>query len=112
MITVAVSGLMYFMVPLVSITLAMTLLALFSLFLFFEMTAVGGIPLFTELVPSARGVVLSVAIAAGGLGRAIGALLGPAIWRMGDIKAIGIASAGMVFVALFILILWIREGQS
>ena len=107
-----ISALMYLAVPFVSTTLTMTLLALFSLFVFFEMTAVGGVPLLTELVPTARGVVLSVALAAGGLGRAIGALLGPTIWDLGDIQAIGMTSAGMVLAALVILAIWVREGQT
>jgi len=111
-VTGLVSALMYLAVPFVSVTLTMTLLALFSLFVFFEMTVVGGIPLMSELVPSARGIVLSVVLATGGLGRGIGALIGPTIWRMGDIEAIGLTSAAMMLAALVILAIWVREGQS
>jgi predicted MFS family arabinose efflux permease len=111
-ITGFVSALMYLAVPFVSVTLTMTLLALFSLFVFFEMTVVGGVPLMSELVPSARGIVLSVALASGGLGRGIGALIGPAIWQFGNIRAIGLTSAVMMLAALVILAIWVREGQS
>jgi predicted MFS family arabinose efflux permease len=87
-------------------------LSLFILFLFFEMTVVGGIPLMTELVPSARGVVMSVILATGGLGRALGALAGPVIWDVGGFPLLGLIAAVIMVLAVLILALWIREADG
>jgi predicted MFS family arabinose efflux permease len=103
---------MYIVIPFTSISLVAALVGLFLLFLFFEMTVVGGIPLMTELVPAARGVVMSVILAAAGLGRAMGALLGPALWTGGDLRRLGLVAGGLMIVAVAILTLWIREGEA
>lgn len=109
--TGALAGFMYLTIPLLSVSLVAALAMLFALFLFFEMTVVGGIPLMTEIVPNARGVVMSVILATAGLGRALGALAGPALWARGDFRLLGLAAAATMFVAVFVLARWIREAQ-
>ena len=113
---VIVSGLltclMYLAIPFTSVTLATALLSLFVLFLFFEMSVVGGIPLMTELVPSARGVVMSIALAAGGIGRGFGALLGPQIMAHGNYEILGLVASIVMALAVIILTFWIREAPS
>ena len=111
-ITGLVTGFMYLVLPFANVSLIMALLALFILFFFFEMTVVGAIPLLTELVPTARGIVMSVALAAGGLGRAMGALIGPRIWLEGGMGALGLTSAILVMISMVILALWVREAQE
>jgi predicted MFS family arabinose efflux permease len=101
---------MYVAVPFANLSLLTALVTLFILFLFFEMTVVGGVPLLTELVPTARGIVMSVALAAGGLGRAFGALIGPQIWLQGGMVALGLTSAVLMMFSMVILALWVREG--
>jgi predicted MFS family arabinose efflux permease len=101
---------MYVAIPFVSTSLATALITLFVLFLFFEMTVVGGLPLMTEIVPAARGVVMSIILAAGGLGRALGALLGPVIWTRGGFEVLGLVSAAIMLIALLILATSIREA--
>ena len=112
LITGLMTGFMYLVIPFANRGLFMALATLFVLFFFFEMTVVGGVPLLTELVPSARGIVMSVALAAGGVGRALGALVGPRIWFAGGMGALGLTSAIMMMLSLVILALWIREGQE
>ena len=65
----------------------------------------------TEIVPSARSIVLSLIVAATGLGRAFGALVGPVLWSSGNLVFTGISSALIVGVAVVILALWVREGE-
>lgn len=110
-VTGSVTVLMYAVMPYVSISLITALITLFMLFLFFEMTVVGGIPLMTEIVPTARGVVMSVILAAGGLGRALGALLGPAIWENNGFNILLLVAASLMLVAVLILALAIREAK-
>jgi predicted MFS family arabinose efflux permease len=107
-----VTAVMYFLLPNVSVVLVAALISLFVLFFFFEMTVVGGIPIMTELVPWARSIVLSVILAAGGLGRAIGALVGPILWTQGDLQLLGLVSAITMGVATAILAIWIHEGRE
>ncbi len=111
-VTGILAGLAYFGMPFVSGSLGAAMAGLFVLFLFFEMTVVGGVPLMTELVPAARGVVMSVVLAAGGLGRAIGALLGFAIWSGGGFRAVGIVAGTVTMVSVVILYLWVREATE
>ena len=109
-VTGLLTGLTYFALPYVVSSLAVALAALFVLFLFFEMTVVGGVPLMTELVPTARGVVMSVVLAAGGLGRAIGALIGFTIWSRGGFQAVGIVAGTVMSISIVILYIWVKEG--
>jgi predicted MFS family arabinose efflux permease len=103
---------MYFLVPQTGVTLTAALVTLFALFLFFEMTVVGGIPLMTELVPTARSVVMSVVLAAGSLGRAVGALVGPVIWDWAGFTGLGVVTAVLMILAVLILTIWVREGNT
>jgi predicted MFS family arabinose efflux permease len=88
------------------------MVSLFILFLFFEMSVVGGIPLMTELVPEARGIVLSVVLAAAGLGRGLGASIGPLLWSRGDLRLNGLVSCIIMVAAVVILALWVREAPD
>lgn len=101
---------MYLIIPYTGYSLSAALASLFALFLFFEITVVGGIPLLTEIVPDARAVVLSMSMAASGLGRAAGAWLGPLIWRQAGLEGTGLAGAICMLAAILILARWVREG--
>jgi len=102
----------YALLPFVSATLVAALIALFLLFLFFEMTVVGGVPLMTEIVPEARGVVMSVVLATAGLGRALGALIGPAVWSSRGFEPLLLISAALMLIAVTILATSIREAPA
>jgi predicted MFS family arabinose efflux permease len=100
---------MYLIVPQSGSNLIFALIALFFLFLFFEMTVVGAIPLLTEIVPSARSLVMSVVLAFGGLGRGIGALIGLPILTKGGFTTLGIVASATMLVGILILARWVRE---
>jgi predicted MFS family arabinose efflux permease len=106
------TALVYFLIPLVSLSLTAALAALFILFFCFEMTVVGGVPLMTELIPTARSVVLSVVLAAAGLGRALGALIGPVIWDRVGFQALGVVTAVIMALAVLVLARWVRESST
>lgn len=106
------TAVVYFLFPYFSITLNNTLVMLFILFLFFEISVVGGIPLLTEVVPTARSVVLSMSIAFGALGRTIGSQLGPRIAQQFGFSANGLIAAVVMAVATLILARWIREAVA
>ncbi|MFN2104367.1 MAG: MFS transporter [Candidatus Promineifilaceae bacterium] len=99
----AVTVLCNMLLPVTSTTLAGALATLFVLFLSFEITIVGGIPLMTELVPQARAVVMSIILAAMFAGRTLGSFLGPIVWNSFGFSAAGIIWAAVAGVAILIL---------
>jgi predicted MFS family arabinose efflux permease len=111
-VTGSLASLAYLALPFASISLAAALISVFVLFLFFEMSVVGGVPLMTEIVPSARSIVLSLIVAAAGLGRAAGALAGPLLWSSGNLVFTGVASALITVLAVVVLALWVYEADA
>jgi predicted MFS family arabinose efflux permease len=103
---------MYYLLPYFSRNLSGALASLFALFLFFEITVVGAIPLLTEIVPGARSLVMSTVIAAAALGRALGTALGPAVWARGGLANNGLVAAVIMAAAMLILAGWVREADS
>jgi len=71
------------LLPFIGWTETGALVGLFIFYITFEFTIVSIIPLITEVMPSARATTLSLAGAGHSVGRAIGALLGPALYGLG-----------------------------
>jgi predicted MFS family arabinose efflux permease len=107
-----INALICLVIPLTNGNLTAALAAYFALFLTFEITVVGGVPLMTEIVPSARSVVMSSILAAGALGRALGSWLGPFLFTRFGFASNGLVSAMITAVATLLLALWIREGSE
>ena len=106
------NALICLLIPLTGGNLTAALAAYFALFLTFEITIVGGMPLMTEIVPSARSVVMSSIIAAGALGRALGSWLGPFLFDQFGFSSNGLISAIITAVATLLLARWIREASE
>ncbi len=106
------NALAYFVIPFTSNSLFSALATLVLLFWFFEVTLVGGVPLLTELVPGARGVVMSMALGAGALGRTIGSLVGPLIFQRSGFAGSGAVAAIVMALGVLVLAKWVREFSS
>jgi predicted MFS family arabinose efflux permease len=106
------TGAAYLLVPYTSSSLMLALVMLFCVFFVFEITIVGGIPLMTEVVPTARTVVLSVLVAAGSLGRMVGALAGPLLWQRSGMSGNMLVAGAITWAAIFLLARWVREGSA
>lgn len=100
----------YLILPYTSVTLTMALLTLFFIFLTFEITVVGGMPLMTELAPDGRAVVMSMIIFAMSLGRTLGAFFGLLLWQSAGFQLSALIWSALMGVAVLILARWIREG--
>ena len=94
--------------PVIGRSLEGALLGLFLFFLGFEFSLVCTIPLMTELVPGARATLMSANLTAFLLGKALGGFIGPGLFVMG-IAANGVISAGLILVALGVLLLFVHE---
>lgn len=88
-------------------------LVLFLAFhLFFEFGIVSLFPLVSELAPAARGTVIALSIAAIGLGRMVGSLIGPLIWEQLGFLANGLIAAALTIGALAICAAFVRESNE
>jgi len=95
------------LLPILGGSLIPALIGLFLFYLTFEFTFVTLISLFTELAPSARATLMATSLTAASGGRAVGALIGPALFKI-DILASAAFGAAMAIIALPILIVWVK----
>ncbi len=105
-----ISSACYLILPLFGKSLSFALAGLFMVFLFFEFAIVCSISLCTEILPGARATMMSGYLAASGLGRMTGALIGGPVWLAGGLPATGIVSAAVSLLALFSFI-WGERGR-
>lgn len=112
---VALSGTLtavaFLLIPLSAGRLTTTLAALATLFFLFEIAVVGAIPLLTELVPEARGVVMSMSLGAMAAGRTLGSIIGPAVWLRTGMWGNSLIAAGAMLLAVVVLARWLHEAD-
>jgi predicted MFS family arabinose efflux permease len=108
MLGLATSAAAYLALPYLTGSLELALGGLFFVFIAFEFTIVATIPLMTELVPEARGRVMSANVAFHAGGRMLGALLGGLLFRCGFAWA-GAASMLLSLLALAVVGFRVRE---
>lgn len=70
-----------------SYQLIFALICLFFFFMTFEFTVVSMIPLLTEVLPEARATLMAMTIAMISIGRALGDLLSPWLYKLGQIQS-------------------------
>lgn len=97
-------GLIYFLLPRLSTSLPLAIGGIFLMFFTFETAIVVLIPLATEVLPHARGTMLSVNVAALAGGRAIGTLLGGWMLRTGGFSLNGTVGLSLNLIAA--LLIW------
>lgn len=106
----AASALAYLTLPFSAGSLNLALGGLFLVFIAFEFTLVASIPMMTELVPEARGRVMSTNVAFHAAGRMVGALLGGYLFQFGFVWN-GLAAVGINLLAMAVIILFVRERR-
>lgn len=90
----AINGLAALALPWFGSNLTGALWGLFLLYISFELTLVGSLPVLTEVLPAARATFMATVIASMALGRAFGALLSPHLYQMS--RTSGLLS-GLIF---------------
>jgi DHA1 family inner membrane transport protein len=85
--------------------------ALFLFYLSFEFALVSSIPLMTQLVPAARATLMAANVAAIAAGDAIGAFIGPYVFRVG-IEANALVAVSLNLAALSLLLWRVRVSGS
>ena len=112
LIGVGVSSLGYVLLPALSFSLPLTLALVFLIFLAFESAIVASLPLFTEILPDARAIMMSSYVGAGSLGRLVGGAFGG--WLFVTLGNFGVISAIATAIALgswFLLWRFVHEKQ-
>lgn len=102
-ITAVIGSFTYLALPTLGVTLPLALIGLFVMFLCVETAIVAAIPIYTEVLPEARSVMLSAALGASSLGRVIGSLIGTWLYAStGNFVMLGAVSliVGLIGAAL------------
>lgn len=84
-------------------------LGLVFVYFTFELAVVSSLPLYTEIFPNARALLLSLGVASFSLGRALGSFTGPALWTNYGFGAVSVASAVGLVGAILIWFFAMRE---
>jgi DHA1 family inner membrane transport protein len=98
----------YALLPLWSASLGWALAGLGSIFLAVEFTIVTSLSLATEVLPALRATMMAAYLAAAGVGRVIGALLGGPVWTAAGITGTAVVSGGATLLALACLLTALR----
>ncbi len=106
------TAVMFLIIPFSTASLTTAMASLVGIFFFFEIAIVGAIPLLTELVPEARGAVMSMSFGAMAAGRTIGSIIGPFVWARAGLLGNSLVAAVVMLLAVAVLARWLREGQE
>jgi len=90
------------LVPLAKNSLALTLAALFMVFLTFEVAFIGIMALSSEILPKARATLMASNVAAVSLGRGVGAIFAPLLYGIGYLTN-GIAAVFFALIAFWLV---------
>ncbi len=105
------TGISYALLPRVGLRLSLSLGGLFFVFLTLEFSIVTCLSLCTEVLPAYRATMMSGYIAAAGLGRIGGAMIGGPVWLAGGLEAISLVSTLVTGLALLSLVWGLRNWQ-
>ncbi len=108
-----VSSLGYVVLPTLSFSLPLTLAMVFVIFVGIETAIVASIPLFTEILPNARAIMMSSNVGAHSLGRLVGAMFGAWLYAvLGNFAATSAIASGIALVSWFMLWRFVHEKQE
>ena len=112
LIGLALNGLVVLTLPWIGRTLTGALVGLFFIYLTFEFTVVSSIPLMTEVVPHARATFMSLVVAAMAVGRALGALVVPALFGANSLFGSQTSLLPVVLAGAFLNLLAVLALQA
>lgn len=104
------SALAYIVLPHLTFSLTAAVAGLFLMFLFVETGIVASIPLFSEILPEARAVMMSSVLGSASAGRLSGAVLGGLLYQLsGNFALMGVISTVIGLAAYFMLWRFVKE---
>lgn len=105
MYSMLIAAVCFFIIPALSFSLPLAMFGIFVMFISIETSIVSAIPIFTELLPKSRAVMMSANMGVHSLGRVIGAALGAVIYGSsgGNFFSVGLVAAGLGVLAFVIM---------
>jgi len=102
----------FFFIPLLNFSLPLAMFAIFIMFIAIETSIVSAIPLFSEILPDARAVMMSANVGSHSLGRVAGAAAGALIYKLsgGNFLFIGIVAGSLGLLAVVVMLRYVPAG--
>jgi len=96
-----IAAISFVIIPSLSFSLPLAMFGIFIMFISIETAIVASLPLFTEILPQSRAVMMSANMGAHSLGRVIGAALGGFVYATssGNFLLVGLIAGGLAFLA-------------
>ncbi len=109
-----IAATLFLIIPNLSFSLPAAMLGIFLMFIAIEAAIVSALPLFSEILPQARAVMMSANVGAHSLGRVAGGALGAVIYKFsgGNFLAIGLVAGGLGMLAFLIMLRGVRIGKT
>lgn len=109
-----IAAALFLIVPILSFSLPAAMFGVFLIFISIEAAIVSALPLFSEILPQARSVMMSANVGAHSLGRVAGGALGAVIYKFsdGNFLFIGLVAGGLGFLAFLIMMRFVPAGGS
>lgn len=108
--TTSMSGMLaaaisFSIIPSLSFSLPLAMFGIFVMFIGIETAIVASLPMFTEILPQSRSVMMSANMGAHSLGRVIGAALGGLVYAAsgGSFMFVGLIAGGLGLLAFIII---------
>ena len=110
LIGAGVSSLGYVVLPMFSFSLPLTLAMVFLIFLALESAIVASLPLFTEILPDARAIMMSSYVGAESLGRLFGGVFGGFLFvTLGNFETTSAIATAIALCSWFLLWRFVHE---
>ncbi len=112
MVGMLIAAVCFFIIPTLSFSLPLAMFAMVIMFICIEASIVASFPLFTEILPDARAVMMSANMGAHSLGRVAGAAFGGLIYKHsgGSFLVIGIIAGLIGLLAFVIMLRYVPSG--
>ncbi|MCY4061834.1 MAG: MFS transporter [Chloroflexi bacterium] len=109
-----IAAVLFLIIPHLSFSLPAAMFGIFLIFISIEAAIVSALPLFSEILPQARAVMMSANVGAHSLGRVTGGALGAIIYKFsdGNFLFIGLVAGGLGILAFLIMFRLVPEGGS
>lgn len=108
------AALCFLVIPGLSFSLPLAMFGIFLMFICIETSIVSALPLFTEILPKSRSIMMSANMGAHSLGRLAGAALGAIIYKAsdGNFLLIGMVAGILGFIAFAVMKRYIPSGED
>ncbi len=102
----------FVIIPNLSFSLPLAMFGIFIMFISIEASIVSSLPLFTEILPKSRAIMMSANMGSHSLGRLAGAGLGAFIYKFtdGSFLVIGLVAGLLGFLAFFVMLRYVPAG--